>query len=505
MVENKEEVPKIFISYSHDSPDHKKWVGELASRLVKNGVDVILDQWDLGLGDDITKFMETSVTESDRVLMICTETYVRKANEGKGGVGYEAMIVSGELVRDLGTSKFIPVVKQKDDHRSLPKSVSTRFYVDLSDAHNFDDQFELLLHELHKVPISQKPQLGKNPFSKMPSGTEVPLEPSILTDLSNLIEPSNDISSIYNAALDIARKGDLVAWRRMIKQARSPIPDKVIKWRNKYETNLPGDIESLHKIALEGANIYAMIFSIALAGIESGREMFANQISLIDEILNPRGWNHGGLRKIVDFPNTIACIYQALNGSMCLQTHQVSLATKLARTKVTKSSENISLPLYKRHGIVGWPETLGRNSKDVWSFLVKLPEKWNWLTDPFGSIEEYRESLCAYYLALNIIEFVDDIAVGNERYLLQNDEIALDVPLSFMQQDFEILSRAYRLLLIDPSQIRDIWESKKIKEEKVKELWPRWIYHLKYWISRASIFGFDNTIIIHEKLFDDLE
>ena len=45
--------------------------------------------------------------------MVCTETYVKKADEGKGGVGYEAMIVTGELVKNLGTSKFIPIVKQK--------------------------------------------------------------------------------------------------------------------------------------------------------------------------------------------------------------------------------------------------------------------------------------------------------------------------------------------------------------------------------------------------------
>ena len=49
--------PRVFISYSHDTPAHKKWVGELASKLVGNGVEVLLDQWEIGLGDDIPKFM----------------------------------------------------------------------------------------------------------------------------------------------------------------------------------------------------------------------------------------------------------------------------------------------------------------------------------------------------------------------------------------------------------------------------------------------------------------
>ena len=120
---------------------------------------------------------------------------------------------------------------------------------------------------------------------------------------------------------------------------------------------------------------------------------------------------------------------------------------------------------------------------------MELSEKWKWLTDPFGSDEDYKESLCAYYLVLNIIEFVDTIATGNEQ-ILQKDEVTLDIPLHFLQEDFEILRRAYRLILANSVQIRDIWKNKNVNEEKVKELWPRWIYHLKYWLRRSSDFGF---------------
>ncbi|MCM2286414.1 MAG: toll/interleukin-1 receptor domain-containing protein [Desulfobacula sp.] len=497
-------IPKVFISYSHDSAKHKKWVGELASRLVKNGIDVILDQWDLGLGDDIPKFMEKSVSVSDRVLMVCTETYVKKADEGTGGVGYEAMIVTGELVRNLGTSKFIPIVKQKGVERLLPKSVATRFYVDLSDEHNFDDQFEIFLRELHEAPSSVKPPLGKNPFAQKPSGGETSSASSNPEAIPDIISLSDDILSVYHTALDVARKGDLVAWRRIVKQAILPISDKLTMWRSKYEKNVPNDLESLHRMALEGTNAYAPLFSIALAGIESGRDKFSNQISLIDEILNPRAWNPGGITTIVYFPDAVACIYQALNGAMCLQTHQLSLSAKLARAKVTKRYEDKSLPLYQRHEIVGWPDTLGRKSTDVWSFLSSISRKWEWLNEPFGKFEEYRESLCAYYLVLNIIELVDTIAAGNES-MLQENEIRLDVPLSFLHEDYEILRRAYRLLLVDPVQIRDIWVAKNIPENKIKELWPRWVYHITYWLSRSSSFFRFRTTIIHENLFNDLE
>src|ERR1039457_893801 len=145
-------VPIIFISYSHDSREHKAWVASLAQRLVDKGIDVLFDQWDLGPGDDVPKFMEQAVAKADRVLMICTEAYVRKADDGKGGVGYEAMIVTGELVKDLGTAKFIPIVRQSGEPKTRPRCVGTRLYVDLSDGADYEENFDLLLREIHDAP-----------------------------------------------------------------------------------------------------------------------------------------------------------------------------------------------------------------------------------------------------------------------------------------------------------------------------------------------------------------
>ncbi|MGC2696487.1 MAG: SEFIR domain-containing protein [Candidatus Angelobacter sp.] len=40
-----ERPPKVFISYSHDSPEHEQSVLAFADRLVDDGIDVILDQY----------------------------------------------------------------------------------------------------------------------------------------------------------------------------------------------------------------------------------------------------------------------------------------------------------------------------------------------------------------------------------------------------------------------------------------------------------------------------
>ena len=42
---------KAFVSYSHDSDDHKAWVSNFSKKLRSSGIDVILDQWDLEFGE----------------------------------------------------------------------------------------------------------------------------------------------------------------------------------------------------------------------------------------------------------------------------------------------------------------------------------------------------------------------------------------------------------------------------------------------------------------------
>lgn len=89
------DAPRLFISYSHDDDAHKAWVLKLATRLVNNGVDVVLDQWDMKLGGNLPTFMEKGLTSAVRVLAICTAKFVEKSNEGQGGVGYEKTILTG--------------------------------------------------------------------------------------------------------------------------------------------------------------------------------------------------------------------------------------------------------------------------------------------------------------------------------------------------------------------------------------------------------------------------
>src|SRR4051812_13830639 len=106
------EAKRVFISYSHGSEAHKDWVADLGAFLLENGIEVALDQWDVDLGDDLAEFMEKSIRETDRVLMICTDNYILKANETVGGVGYEKTMVTGQILAARSKRrKFIPIVR----------------------------------------------------------------------------------------------------------------------------------------------------------------------------------------------------------------------------------------------------------------------------------------------------------------------------------------------------------------------------------------------------------
>ena len=145
--------PKVFISYSHDSPEHKQWVSELGAKLHHKGFGVVLDQWHPRLAADPTPFMEDGVKDSDKVLVICTGSYVRKANAGEGGVGYEPMIVTKKLVQDLGTDKFIPIIRQALEKDKTPAFLETQDYIDFTDEDRFDEKFNELLHERLQEPV----------------------------------------------------------------------------------------------------------------------------------------------------------------------------------------------------------------------------------------------------------------------------------------------------------------------------------------------------------------
>lgn len=73
--------PKVFISYSHDSPEHKDRVLHLSDRLRADGIDCNIDQYETSPPEGWPRWMVNQIEEADFVLVVCTETYERRFNQ----------------------------------------------------------------------------------------------------------------------------------------------------------------------------------------------------------------------------------------------------------------------------------------------------------------------------------------------------------------------------------------------------------------------------------------
>ena len=189
-------VPTAFISYSWETDGHKRWVLRLAERLHSQGVRVILDQWDLKIGGDRTHFMEDSISASEFVLIICTPTYAQKANKRDGGVGYEAMTITGQIAKNILQDKFIPILRSgRFDDSAVPIWLQTKIGVDLRGDPYDDQQYQLLLRAVHKVQPSAPPVGPKPVFSPSVSSKEGLAQNAV----SALLEPDTGKESISAA------------------------------------------------------------------------------------------------------------------------------------------------------------------------------------------------------------------------------------------------------------------------------------------------------------------
>lgn len=159
--------PRAFISYSWSSPTHQSWVINLATRLREDGIDVILDKWDLLPGHDSIAFMEKMVTDASvtKVIMICDSIYAEKADGRSGGVGTESQIISPEIYGHTQQNKFAAVITEaaSDGKANVPTFYKGRIYFDFSSPERESSSYEELLRWLADRPLHVKPKLGSVP------------------------------------------------------------------------------------------------------------------------------------------------------------------------------------------------------------------------------------------------------------------------------------------------------------------------------------------------------
>ena len=256
---------KVFISYAWESEEHREWVKALANRLLSDGIDAVLDQYDLELGDRLPQFMEKSVRSSDYVLIVCTPTYKQKADERIGGGGYEGHIISGELFSQRNERKFIPVLKEGSVKDCIPTFLEGKLAIDLSERGELEGYNDLLatLYGVKKKPkvaavhrIAQTS--SKNVFEKREEegeGSEPIRIVGIVVD--EVREPRNDGtrgSALYEVPFRLSRRPSSL-WREFFLKSWD-LPPRFTTMHRPHIASVAGDEIILNGTTIEEVRDY---------------------------------------------------------------------------------------------------------------------------------------------------------------------------------------------------------------------------------------------------------
>ena len=481
------EHPKVFISYSHDSPEHKQWVLELGKKLVKKGVYAILDQWDLRLGGDLTLFIEHGIRDSDRVLVICTDQYVRKANAGEGGVGYERLIVTAQLAQNIGTDKFIPIIRQASGEEKTPTFLGTRVYIDFTDDSRFNEKFNDLLHKLYGVPVEKRPPLGESLFAQLSSGQGASPSEGVDTQLPEIPEQVESASNAYYAAVEITRVGDEFGWRQLVKRIQPKAFNSLVRRRQEGLVGETPTGEEKIETVDEAVGIISPVISVALAGVESKMEQFRDQKATFKNLLDIVGEEGGGPVVWMHIKFALGYVYHSLHGSLSLHTNQLDLALSLARVKTLDPYTKEHLYVWERDEFMAGFGPLGPNFTDSWEYLsTGYKRGWEWLDPIFGDESEYRTSLVAYYMALDIHELASRIASDQQ-------DGRKNVPLTFLSEDHRIIQRAITLLR-DQEELAKLWTCLNVTREQMENSQQDWIRSSGDWLNSVYKFSLDRRV-----------
>src|SRR5437667_456356 len=94
---------KVFVSYSHDSDEHRDRVLGLSERLRDDGIETLLDRYVNGTpAEGWPRWMLNQLDDAKFVLVVCTETYYRRFRghevPGKGkGADWEGALITQEI------------------------------------------------------------------------------------------------------------------------------------------------------------------------------------------------------------------------------------------------------------------------------------------------------------------------------------------------------------------------------------------------------------------------
>lgn len=152
----------VFISYSHDSNDHRQRVLVLSERLRGDGIHAHLDRYEQSPPQGWAQWMIQQIESADFVLVICTKTYrdrFERRDTPRGlGAKWEGAVVTQQLYESgAWNTKFIPVVFHPNDIDHIPTPLRGATYHSLSAPDGYETLYRFLTGqpEIIKRPVGE--------------------------------------------------------------------------------------------------------------------------------------------------------------------------------------------------------------------------------------------------------------------------------------------------------------------------------------------------------------
>jgi|APTNR8051073442_1049403.scaffolds.fasta_scaffold07120_2 hypothetical protein len=148
------ETVRVFISHTSNSESAVEWVKALALYLIEQGVQARLDKVHLRRGMDLPQWMCNELALAQKVVVVCDEIYKQKADGRMGGVGWETMIIQGDLAGlPPDSTKYQVIVRAADITKGLPMYLRTKYAFHAPSADEKQSFRKELLIELLDLPI----------------------------------------------------------------------------------------------------------------------------------------------------------------------------------------------------------------------------------------------------------------------------------------------------------------------------------------------------------------
>lgn len=137
---------EAFISYRWESGEHVAWVRKLAGDLRARGINAVLDQWEVRLGESFTTYMAQRIARADVILFVISPGAVSAAEapDGRGGaLQFEVQMMSARRIRD--GVRIIGVYRAGD---RPPNYLRDHKYVDFRKDCCYEEALQELVEDL---------------------------------------------------------------------------------------------------------------------------------------------------------------------------------------------------------------------------------------------------------------------------------------------------------------------------------------------------------------------